>query len=658
MAMNAQFDVVDGVLYVKLSNEIVRIDAWGENSIRLRATRNREIRDDLPQALLPCSNPVLKIESVQSVAQAVNGKLRIRIDEKGRIAFSRADTGQELLTEQPLHFMLPARDYRSTGGNLFHTTVNWQAHDGERFYGMGQHPLPFLDQKGCTIDLMQKNTEVSIPFLLSNRGYGFLWNNPAIGRTEFARNHTRWVAEATEQIDYWVTAGDYPAEIVTSYVQATGLPPMLPEWAAGFWQSKLRYRTQAELLEVAREYRRRDLPLSVLVIDFFYSIYLGDLELDPADWPDPEAMMRELQEMGIRVMISIWPAFNVLSRNFAEMAARGYLIQTERGQLAHQLFVDRSVPGPAYIHYYDATHPDARKHFWRIVRDNLYRYGIKIWWLDACEPETYPIHPDHLRYHLGPGLAVGNIYPLLHVRGFYEGMKAEGETEIICLCRSAWAGSQRYGGAVWSGDLYSTFEDLRSQVRAGLNMAVSGIPWWTTDIGGFIGGDPEDEGFRELIVRWFQYGAFCPLFRLHGNRLPEKDFNGGPNEVWSFGKKAFAIIREVLLMRERLRPYILAHMRVAHETGLPMMRPLFFDFPDDAKSWEIDDAFMFGPDLLVAPVLYEGKRSRSVYLPAGTEWRAVWSDKKIAGGQEIDVEAPLQQIPLFLRGDATLPILG
>ncbi|MBN1541358.1 glycoside hydrolase family 31 protein [candidate division KSB1 bacterium] len=654
--MAIDFSSDQGVLTIHNGTETLCIEAWGKNSIRVRATRNREIRDDLPQALLPCSTQGLEIETSEAGAAATNGNLQIRIDGKCRMAFYRVDTGQKILAEQPLHFMLPARDYRSAGGILFHTTVNWQACDDERFYGMGQHPLPFLDQKGCTIELMQKNTEVSIPFVLSNRGYGFLWNNPAIGRAEFARNHTRWVAEATEQIDYWVTVADTPGEIVQNYVQATGLPPMLPEWAAGFWQCKLRYRTQAELLEVAREYRRRNLPLSVLVIDFFYSVYMGDLALDPADWPDPEAMMRELDEMGIRVMISIWPAFNVLSRNYAEMAAKGYLIQTERGQLAHQLFVDRSVPGPAYIHYYDATHPEARKLLWQIVRDNLYRLGIKIWWLDACEPETYPIHPDHLRYHLGPGLAVGNIYPLLHASGFYEGMKAEGETEILCLCRSAWAGSQRYGAAVWSGDIHSSFDDLRSQVRAGLNMAISGIPWWTTDIGGFTGGDPQDEGFRELIVRWFQYGTFCPLFRLHGNRLPEQDFNGGPNEVWSFGEKAYAIIRELLLLRERLRPYILAHMRIAHETGLPMMRPLFIDFPNDAKAWKTEDAFLFGPDLLVAPILEAGSRSRRVYLPRGARWTDAWSKVDYTGGQTIEVDAPLDRIPLFLRDDAILPI--
>lgn len=266
--------------------------------------------------------------------------------------------------------------------------------------------------------------------------------------------------------------------------------------------------------------------------------------------------------------------------------------------------------------------------------------------------------PDNLRYHLGNGQEVTNIYPLMHARGFYEGMRAEGEEEIVLLCRSAWAGSQRYAAAVWSGDIPSTFEALQAQVRAGLNIGLSGIPWWTTDISGFQGGDPSTPYFRELIVRWFQYGAFCPLFRLHGFRQPSDRWwdTGGPNEVWSFGDEAYEIIRELLFLRERLRPYIMEQMHLAHEKGVPPMRPLFFDFPEDKDCAMVDDQFMFGPDLLVAPVLHEGVCSREVYLPAGTTWREAWTDAVEEGGQWITVDAPLDRIPLYLCGDAKLPI--
>jgi alpha-D-xyloside xylohydrolase len=313
-------------------------------------------------------------------------------------------------------------------------------------------------------------------------------------------------------------------------------------------------------------------------------------------------------------------------------------------------------PGQKNLYHYDPTNPEARKYIWQKVRAGYYRHGIKVWWLDACEPEIRPLDPDNLRYHIGNGAQVGCIHPLMHQQGFYEGMRSEGEDEIITLCRSAWLGSQRYGAAVWSGDIPSTFESLRQQVTAGLNIAMSGICWWTTDIGGFQGGDINSPYFRELIVRWFQYGVFCPLFRLHGVREPGQADSGAPNEVWSFGEKAYKIIRKVLLLREKLRPYIMKQMRVAHRTGLPMMRPLFFDFVEDKNCYDIEDQFLFGPDILVAPVLHKGAKSRDVYLPKGANWTEAGSKKNFKGGRWIKADAPLEKIPFYIRAGSGLSI--
>jgi alpha-D-xyloside xylohydrolase len=241
-------------------------------------------------------------------------------------------------------------------------------------------------------------------------------------------------------------------------------------------------------------------------------------------------------------------------------------------------------------------------------------------------------------------------------------MAAEGLDEVVALTRSAWAGSQRYGALLWSGDIPATYASLRTQVRAGLNVAVSGIPWWTTDIGGFHGGDPDDPEFRELIVRWFQFGAFCPLFRLHGNREPNMPFGikqtGGPNEVWCFGTEAYEFITAAMFLRERLRPYVMEQMRAAHVDGVPPMRPLFVDFPGDPVTWDVDDSFMFGPSLLVAPVAEYLARGRVVYLPAGARWTDAWTGEQHSGGSRITVAAPLDRIPLFLRDGAVLPIRG
>jgi alpha-D-xyloside xylohydrolase len=368
-------------------------------------------------------------------------------------------------------------------------------------------------------------------------------------------------------------------------------------------------------------------------------------------------MVRRLEKLGVKVMVSVWPTVNRLSKNYREMYRKNFIIRNKLGSAAQMYFVDNHNEDGIYVHYYDATHPQAREFVWEQVKKGYFKYGIKLYWLDACEPEMWPFMPENLRFEAGDGQVVANCYPREHVRGFYESMISEGEKAPLFLIRSAWAGSQHFGAAVWSGDINSTFPTLRTQVKAGLNMAMSGIPWWTTDIGGFRGGNPTDPYFQQLIVRWFQYGAFCPIFRLHGHRLPQTDdFHGAANEVWSFGESAYHIIREYMMLRERLRPYIMEQMALVSKTGIPLMRPLFIDFPSDPVCYEVDDEYLFGSDILVAPILDADVNKRELYLPAGSSWRDAWTGQVYQGGRRITVEAPLERIPLFLRGDANLPI--
>ena len=302
---------------------------------------------------------------------------------------------------------------------------------------------------------------------------------------------------------------------------------------------------------------------------------------------------------------------------------------------------------------------------WDQLHEHYYKLGIRSFWLDACEPEMRPGHPHNLSYAAGPGSEVANLYPREHARGVYEHLREAGETEVLSLVRSAWAGSQRYGVALWSGDIPSTFDALAGAVRAGLNVAMSGIPWWTTDIGGFHGGDPDDERYRELMVRWFQFGAFCPLLRMHGHREPRTSRGfvgegGGPNEIWSYGEHAEHAMVKTLMLRERLRPYLHEQLREGERSGLPLMRPLLLEFPEDPAAWDIEDEFLFGRDLLVAPVTEYGARSRLVYLPRGATWThhdASGTPTRYDGGGWITVEAPFDAIPLFVRDDANLPLI-
>ena len=645
-------------LFCSLDNEILEIEPWGRDSLRVRGTQSSEIKQDWINALINQGDHQAEIKIEPTWASIQNGGIKANISSKGELSFINVNSGQELLKEKPIHAVsIPARAYKDLRGDLFHIDCCFEAYDDEHIYGLGQHQHSRLDQKGCVIELIQRNTEVSIPFLLSSRGYGFLWNNPAVGRVELGYNATRWVGESSPQIDYWITTGKDPAEILSNYADVTGHAPIFPDWAAGFWQSKLRYASQEELESVAREYLQRNLPLSVIVIDFFHWTRQGDWQFDSQYWPDPAGMVERLEDLGIKVMVSIWPTVSRLSKNFPEMWNNKFIVRNKLGSAAQMYFVDNHAENGIYLHYYDSTHPGARKFIWEKVKEGYYQYGIRLFWLDACEPEMLPFMPENLRFYTGDGEAVANSYPLEHVRGFYEGMLAEGEEKPLFLCRSAWAGSQRYGAAVWSGDIMSTYSALEAQVKAGLNIGLSGIPWWTADIGGFRGGDPASSYFQQLIIRWFQFGAFCPIFRLHGHRLPHKDdFNGAPNEVWCFGEPAYQIIQKYMALRERIRPYIMQQMAKTSTTGIPLMRPLFVDFPSDPVCYQVEDEYMFGSDLLVAPVIEEGIKTRIVYLPTNSVWKDAWTDEIHKGGQWLTVETPLDRIPLFLNGDSSLPI--
>lgn len=547
------------------------------------------------------------------------------------------------------------------GTDAFELTARFEAFDDEKIFGMGQYQEKNLNKKGAVLELAHRNSQASVPFMVSSRGYGFLWNNPAIGTAVFGTNKTEWHAKSTEKMDYFITAGDTPAEIEKQYTDAVGRTPMMPEYGLGYWQCKLRYRTQEEVLAVAREHKRRGLPMDAIVIDFFHWTLQGDFRFEPRDWPDPERMVRELKELGIETVVSVWPTIDERSENFGPMSEKGYLVTADRGSQNHMTWMGNTV-------FYDATHPGAQKFVWEKCRENYYSKGIRCFWLDEAEPEYGSYDFDNYRYDAGPALQCSNIYPLGYAKGFYEGLKAEGEKEILSLVRCAWAGSQKYAVVTWSGDIYSSFRSMREQLQAGLNMGMAGIPWWTSDIGGFLGGDISDRSFQELLVRWFEWGAFCPVFRMHGERSPweerEKEFingvrqltSGQDNEVWSFGEENYRILSRYLWIRERLRPYIRECMQEASRSGAPVMRPLFFDFPEDAKAWETEDCYMFGPDLLVAPVMEEGARTRKLYLPSGCRWKDAYTGTMYEGGQTVEVEAPLDVIPVMVREGKEYPI--
>ncbi|MEZ2604335.1 glycoside hydrolase family 31 protein [Kluyvera intermedia] len=659
----------------RFERQILRIEPWGEHSLRVRATCAPRFNDEA-HALLSSVNGQTTIVQDAETLTLTHGNISAVLNLKGQLAFYN-QRGELLLEEMWRQrstvgigaseksqdkyvsaLKLDGREFKPLPGGKYQLTVRFEARDGERFYGMGQYQQPWLDLKGCSLELAQRNSQASVPFLQSNLGYGLLWNNPAIGEAVLAKNHTVWTARVTEEMDYWITAGDSVAQVTRQYASATGTPPPAPEFISGLWQCKLRYRNQQEVLEVAREYHRRHLPLSVMVIDFFHWPNQGTWCFDPVDWPDPKAMVEELESLGIKLMVSVWPTVEARSPLFPQMKAKGWLVTSDRGVQVNLDFMGNTT-------FYDATHPQARQFVWETVKKNYYDLGIKLFWLDEAEPEYRAYDFDNYRYHAGPVLEVGNRYPRDFAQGFYDGLHDAGEKEIVNLVRCSWAGSQRYGVLAWSGDVHSSFHAFRNQLAAGLNMGLAGIPWWTTDIGGFQGGNIHDPAFHELLIRWFQWAVFCPVLRMHGyreprvqpaesyrNGIPQCD-SGSPNELWSYGEENYAIMQRWLGVRETLRPYIDKLYENAHNHGDPLMRPMFWHYPDEPQSWQTEDQYLFGEDLLVAPVMQAGQRQREVWLPGEHCWVSL-DGERYQGGQRVTVAATLETIPLFIREGSPL----
>ncbi len=646
----------DGMLVFSRKGETMRIYAQGKNGLRVQATADAAFCG-CDWALEGAAKGKAKITLGES-AEIVNGKISARVDRLGKVRFYRE--GECILEEyyRCYEYDMPhtpslrvvAREFKGNVGGGHSLTLRFESRDGEKIFGMGQYQQPYFDLKGCTLELAQRNSQVSVPFALSSLGYGFLWNNPAVGSVTFGKNVTEWKAASTDGCDYWITADDTPKAIMENYTALVGRAPEFPENAMGLWQCKLRYRTQEEVLEVAREYHRRGIPLDVIVIDFFHWTRQGDWKFDKKYWPDPAAMVKELHSYGTRCMVSIWPTVDKKSENFAEMSEEGLLIRPERGSQCFDFLGDSMI--------YDATHPAARAYIWKKCKENYHDDGIDMFWLDEAEPEYTVYDFDNYRYHLGPDLKVGNIYPRCHAQAFYEGQTAAGQKDICNLLRCAWVGSQKYAAVVWSGDILGNFESLRDQFAAGLNMGIAGIPWWTTDIGGFFV-NVKEEGHKELLLRWFEWAVFCPVLRMHGDKGPsdippldEREYGGGfchtglPNELWSYGEEVYEVLKKFVALRLAMKPYIKEVMREASENGSPVMRPMFYEFPEESACWDAADQYMFGSRYLVAPVLYAGMRERRVYLPAG-KWKDIRDGKEFAGGAFVTVSAPLDEIPVF-----------
>ncbi len=556
------------------------------------------------------------------------------------------------------------QDRRPGDAPFYQVGATFASPDNEQYYGLGQNQEGYLDHRGHPVDCWQNYTapagpSVCVPFVVTNLGYGMIWDNPSKTTIEPGFNgQTKWISQVGNRVSYFVIAGRTTDEIYAGYRQLTGPTPMLPKAAYGFIQCKQRYSSQAEVLAVAKGYRERHLPADIIVVDWFYYTRMGQMDFDPRYWPDPAAMNRELHKMGFHTMISVWPRFTPDSRYYDFLLKKGWFLQLADGTPTNGLPYDRAGSD------IDTTNPAAGRWFWEVIRDNLLSKGFDYLWADETEPD---LPPNGSYFHIGPGTRYFNVYPLFHTAALYEGYRRDFHHRALILARDAYLGAQRNGTFFWSSDIYPTWDTLQRQIPTGLDFTASGMAYWTDDIGGweYLPAvhhpahppllDPSDardnvggyDDYPELYTRWFEYGAFMPIFRTHGSRKY--------NEVWSYGKQAEPILEKYLKLRYRLMPYIYSLAYHTYKTGAPYMRALFMDFPNDPKAAYHRYEYMFGPAFLVAPVYKQGQTSRVVYLPAGTDWYNFWTNQRFHGGQTITVDAPIDILPLFVRAGSIVP---
>ncbi|MCR5031853.1 MAG: glycoside hydrolase family 31 protein [Lachnospiraceae bacterium] len=647
------------------NGETLKLIPWGENGLRVLSSYLGEM-DESCIALLPAEREgSITMDSL--CATITNGNITAKcvVQEWGHaLQISFYNEKGDLLLQEITNggcLTLTPRQFKPLPGGAFRLKATFISNPAEKIYGMGQYQQERMNLKGCNLELAHRNSQASIPFYISSLGYGFLWHNAAVGEVHFGLNTTEWIAEQTKQLDYWICAGDNPAQIEEAYAGVTGTAPMMPEYGLGFWQCKLRYYNQEQVVHIAKEYAKRGIPLDVLVVDYYHWLRCGDWKFDPEYFPNPKEMVDELKKLGIETMVSFWPQVDYRSENHEEMRQQGLLVKSHNGLDIQMLFHGNNV-------FMDATNPRTRKYVWEKVKKNYYDLGIRTYWLDEAEPEFTGYDYSNYHFAAGPVAEVGNIYPREYARLFYEGLQGEGQKDVISLIRCAWVGSQRYGALVWSGDIFSRYDDFRKQICAGLHMGLAGIPWWTTDIGGFHGGDVNDPNFKELLIRWFQFGTFCPVMRIHGARVPStpivnkagelREPTGADNEIWSFGEENEAIMTKYIKIRLDMKDYTRSLMQEAHEKGSPVLRTLFYEFPEDPVCWDIQDSYLYGPDLLIAPICYEHAMGRKVYLPAGASWTDAHDGKVYEGGQWIEADAPIDRIPVYLRNGAQDFLIG
>ena len=624
-------------------------------------------------------------------------ELSVSVDTGTGIVSYFSKDGKSLLAEKSgMQFI----DFDDAGTKTYQVYQPFVLDKEEAIYGLGQLQNGKMIQRNMTKNLIQGNVEDVSPFFQSTKGYGVFWDN--YSPTLFTDNEveTSFRSEVGDCVDYYFMYGKNADGVIAQVRSLTGQAPMFPLWTYGYWQSKERYKSQKEVVDVVRKYRELGIPLDGIIQDWQYwgHNYLWNaMDFQNPTFNNPQKMIEDVHAMNAHMAISIWSSFGPMTKPYRELDKKGMLFNFTTWPQSGLESWSPNMEYPSGVRVYDAYNPEARDIYWKYLNDGIFKLGMDAWWMDSTEPDHLDWKPEDMdtKTYLGSFRKVRNAYPLMTVGGVYDHQRAvTSDKRVFILTRSGFLGQQRYGVNVWSGDVASTWESFRNQIPAGLNFSLCGMPHWNSDIGGFFAGHynkswnddsaSKNPLYQELYVRWLQFGTFNPMMRSHGTDVYR--------EIYKFGKKGepvYDAIEKMIGLRYSLLPYIYSTSWEVSNRQSSFMRALMMDFVDDRKVWDINDEYMFGKSLLVAPIAHaqytpeavvkvseeEGwnrdgakktktdvavdfmeTKSTNIYLPAGTLWYDFWTNEKHEGGKEITKETTLDVIPLYVKAGSIIPV--
>lgn len=692
--INAQsYQKTDSGLKFSNDNMNVELKLYGENTIRI-------IKYPLGKSFEKNSLSVIKKEEKSKFSVSENKNilslktddLNILIDAKNGTITYKSASGKELLKEVGSDF----QPFNDAGNQTYSVSQSFQLENDEPIYGLGILQNGKMSQRNTDVKMIQNNTWDFVPFFQSVKGYGIFWDNYSPTQFTDTPQKTSFSSEVGEGVDYYFIYGKNADGVVARMRNLTGKVPMIPLWTYGFWQSKERYKSQDELVDVVKKYRDLQVPLDGIIQDWQYwgnNYQWNAMDFISPDFPDSKKMIQNIHDMNAHLSVSIWSSFGPMTNQYREMDKKGMLFNINTWPESGREVWPPDKNYPSCVRVYDAYNPEARNIYWKYLNKGVFSLGVDSWWMDSTEPDHLSQKPEDLdtKTYLGSFRKVRNAYPLMTVGGVYDHQReTTNDKRVFILTRSAFAGQQRYAANTWSGDVNSSWESLRNQIPAGLNFSLTGNPNFNSDIGGFFAGVYKRNGgaknpmFQELYVRWLQYGTFTPMMRSHGTDVPR--------EIYQFGKKGEVVydaIEKFIKLRYSMLPYIYSTSWDVSKNNSSFLRALSMDFSSDKKTWDINNEYLFGKSFLVVPILnpqytpekivktdenegwnktdaskkenslsnidFTQNKTVKVYLPTGADWFDFWTNEKFNGGQEIQKNVNLQSIPLYVKAGSIIP---